>query len=179
MTPSAEFKSTIAITHVTTATAVLEIDGVKFITDPIFDEAPRDYDLSHLAGMKPREVILSVIDGPKVGIKQLPVIDCVLLSHEDHVDNLDETGLQLLISRQVITTPDGAKNLSEYPGVSMGGTDAVRMCEILEPDVLVPMYFESWTHFTQDGQALREDFNAGGISDKVKSLTSGAKVQII
>ncbi|KAG7421724.1 hypothetical protein ACKAV7_000038 [Fusarium commune] len=279
MTPPAEFKSTIAITHVTTATAVLEIDDVKFITDPIFDEAPRDYDLSHLAGMKPGEVILSVTDSPKVGIKQLPVIDCILLSHEDHVDNLDETGRQLLIGRQVITTPDGAKNLSQYPGVSaikpwqtlkfrvggeewtitgvpcvhvpggevtgfllhkesfgvssdgrpnvfyftgdtvlledefkkireqyhvvvalvnlgqamspnpesptgftqitMGGTDAVRMCEILEPDVLVPMHFESWTHFTQDGQALREVFNAGGISDKVKWLISGAKVQII
>ncbi|CEI67759.1 hypothetical protein FVEN_g9565 [Fusarium venenatum] len=275
----AEFKSSISITHVTTATAVLEIDGVKFITDPIFDEAPHDYDLSHLTGQEPGAVVLTVTESPKVGIKQLPVIDCVLLSHEDHVDNLDETGRQLLISRRVITTPDGAKNLCGYPGVSaiqpwqtlkfrldgeewsitgipcvhvpggevtgfllhkesfgvspdgrpnvfyftgdtilledefkkirdqyhvvvalvnlgqamapnpesptgftqitMGGTDAVRMCEILEADMLVPMHFESWTHFTQDGQALKEVFNAGGISDKVKWLTSGAKVQII
>ncbi|KAJ4011772.1 hypothetical protein NW752_004173 [Fusarium irregulare] len=274
-----EFKSKISITHVTTATAVVEIDDVKFITDPIFDEAPRDYDLSHLAGMEPGEVVLTVKDGPHLSIKQLPIIDCILLSHEDHVDNLDETGRQLLLGRRVFTTPDGAKNLSDYPGVSalqpwqtlkfrlageewsitgvpcvhvpggevtgfllhkesfgispdgrpnvfyfsgdtvllegefkklrekyhvvvalvnlgqamspnpesptgfsqitMGGTDAVRMCEILEADLVVPMHFESWTHFTQDGKALKEVFDAGGISDKVKWLTSGSKVQII
>jgi L-ascorbate metabolism protein UlaG (beta-lactamase superfamily) len=274
-----DFKSKISITHVTTATAVVEIDDVKFITDPIFDDAPRDYDLSHLAGMEPGEVVLTVKDGPHLSIKQLPIIDCILLSHEDHIDNLDETGRQLLLGRRVITTPDGAKNLSDYPGVSslqpwqtlkfrlagdewsftgvpcvhvpggevtgfllhkesfgispdgrpnvfyfsgdtilledefkklreqyhvvvalvnlgqamspnpesptgftqitMGGTDAVRMCEILEADLLVPMHFESWTHFTQDGKALKEVFDAGGISDKVKWLTSGSKVQII
>ncbi|RBR26191.1 uncharacterized protein FIESC28_00974 [Fusarium coffeatum] len=274
-----EFKSKISITHVTTATAVVEIDDVKFITDPIFDEAPRDYDLSHLAGMEPGEVVLTVKDGPHLSIKQLPIIDCILLSHEDHVDNLDDTGRQLLLGRRVITTPDGAKNLSDYPGVSalqpwqtlkfrlageewsitgvpcvhvpggevtgfllhkesfgispdgrpnvfyfsgdtvlledefkklrekyhvvvalvnlgqamspnpesltgfsqitMGGTDAVRLCEILEADLVVPMHFESWTHFTQDGKALKEVFDAGGISDKVKWLTSGSKVQVI
>ncbi|KAM0198495.1 hypothetical protein ACHAPI_004019 [Fusarium lateritium] len=107
-----------AITHVTTATAEVEIDDDRFITDPVFDDAPRDYDLSHLAGKEPGEVILSVKENPHLSIKQLPIIDCILLSHEDHVDNLDETGRHLLLGRRVITTPDGAKNLSDYPGIS-------------------------------------------------------------
>lgn len=279
MSAPTEFKSTVTITHVTTATAVLEFDDVRLITDPIFNEAPQDYDLSHLAGKKPGEVVLTALEGPKIGIKQLPVIDGVLLSHEDHIDNLDQAGRQLLLGRQVITTPDGARNLSEYPGVSailpwqtlkfrfggedwsitgtpcvhvpggevtgfllhkdsfgyqpdgrpnvfyftgdtilleeefkkireqyhvvvalvnlgqamsphpgsatgflqitMGGKDAVRMFEILEADILVPMHFESWTHFTQDGQALKSIFEDAGISDKVKWLTSGARTSII
>ncbi|TVY76543.1 hypothetical protein Focb16_v007383 [Fusarium oxysporum f. sp. cubense] len=110
------FKSTITITHVTTATAIVDIDGAKFITDPIFDEAPQSHDRSHVAGLKPGEFFLTLQEGPAISIKQLPIIECVLLSHEDHIDNLDETGRQLLIGRRVITTPDGAKNLSNHPG---------------------------------------------------------------
>ncbi|KAL5602263.1 hypothetical protein FOBRF1_009796 [Fusarium oxysporum] len=110
------FKSTITITHVTTATAIVDIDGDKFITDPIFDEAPLSHDRSQVAGLKPCEFFLTLQEGPAISIKQLPIIDCVLLSHEDHMDNLDETGRQLLMGRRVITTPDGAKNLSDHPG---------------------------------------------------------------
>ncbi|KAH7226302.1 S-adenosyl-L-methionine-dependent methyltransferase [Fusarium oxysporum] len=85
-------KSIITITHVTTATAIVDIDGAKFITDPIFDEAPQSHERSHVAGLKPGEFFLTLQEGPAISIKQLPVIDCVLLSHEDHIDNLDETG---------------------------------------------------------------------------------------
>lgn len=31
--------------------------------------------------------------------------------------------------------------------------------ENLEPDTLVPMYFEPWTHFTEDGKALEDIFS--------------------
>ncbi|KAH7178210.1 beta-lactamase superfamily domain-containing protein [Fusarium sp. MPI-SDFR-AT-0072] len=244
------FKSKITITHITTATAIVDIDGVKFITDPIFDEAPQSHDRSHVAGLKPGEFFLTLQEGPTISIKQLPIIDCVLLSHEDHIDNLDETGRQLFIGRRVITTPDGAKNLSEHPGthaiepwksskfqlgvtgfllhkrsygtspdgrpnvvyftgdtvfiedefrklrekyhvvvaltnlgqamlpspksptgflkIAIGGEDAVKMMETLEADMLVPMHFESWTHFTQDSEALEEIFTSGGLENKIK-----------
>lgn len=113
---SEDSKSIITITHVTTTTAIVDIDGAKFITDPIFDEAPQSHDRSHVAGLKPGEFFLTLQEGPAISIKQLPIIECVLLSHEDHIDNLDETGRQLLIGRRVITTPDGAKSLSHHPG---------------------------------------------------------------
>ncbi|KAF4336265.1 Zn-dependent hydrolase of the beta-lactamase fold [Fusarium beomiforme] len=273
------FKSKITVTHVTTATAIVDIDGIKFITDPIFDEAPQSHDRSLAIGLKPGEFYLNLQENPALSIKQTPIIDCVLLSHEDHVDNLDETGRQLLLGRRVITTPDGAKNLSDYPGtcaiqpwqtlkfhfggeewcitgvpcvhvpggevtgflihkqsfgispdgrpnvfyftgdtilieeefkklrenyhvvvaltnlgqaklpnpkspsgfaqITMGGEDALRMMEILEADMLVPMHFESWTHFTQDRKALEEVFSSGGTEDKVKWLCSGKEVKLI
>ncbi|KAF5609654.1 Zn-dependent hydrolase of the beta-lactamase fold [Fusarium subglutinans] len=194
-------------------------------------------------------------EGPTIPIRKLPIIDCVLLSHEDQVDNLDETGRQLLIGRRVITTPDGAKNLSDYPGtcaikpwqtlkfqlggkewsitgvpcvhvpggevtgfslaqnlfrklrekyhvvvaltnlgramlpspksptgfvqITMGGEDAVKMMEVLEAGMLVPMHFESWAHFTQDGKDLEEIFTSGGLGDKIKWLSSGKQVNVI
>ncbi|KAL7765776.1 hypothetical protein ACKLNR_003692 [Fusarium oxysporum f. sp. zingiberi] len=226
------FKSTITITHVTTATAIVDIGGAKFITDPIFDEAPQSHDRSHVAGLKPGEFFLTLQEGPAISINQLPIIDCVLLSHEDHIDNLDETGCQLLIGRRVITTPDGAKNLSNHPGtcaiepwqtlefqlggdewsitdipcvyvpggqvtgfllhkksfgtspdgrqnITMGDEDAVRMMEILGADIIFPMHFESWTHFTQDRKALEEAFTSGGLEDKIKWLSSGKEVNVI
>lgn len=32
--PSSTFKSSISITHIGTATAILSIDGINFLTDP-------------------------------------------------------------------------------------------------------------------------------------------------
>ncbi|KAI8717098.1 hypothetical protein NCS52_00784300 [Fusarium sp. LHS14.1] len=45
------------------------------------------------------------------------IIDAILLSHEDHIDNLDDAGRTLLNGRPVLTTPDGAKNLAPRPAV--------------------------------------------------------------
>ena len=40
--PSSTFKSTVSITHIGTATAILSIDGINFLTDPFVN-----YLLSH------------------------------------------------------------------------------------------------------------------------------------
>lgn len=105
----AEFKSAVSITHIGTATAVLTIDGVNFITDPAFDPAGSEYP-------KPG-ITLKNADGPAVQLSEIPPIDAVLLSHEDHEDNLDALGRTLLNGRHVLTTEDGAKNLAPRPGV--------------------------------------------------------------
>lgn len=104
-----EFKSAVSITHIGTAAAVLTIDGVNFLTDPVFDPAGSEYD----KGI----VVLKKSDGPAVQLSELPPIDAVLLSHEDHDDNLDELGRTLLNGRHVLTTEDGAKKLAPRPGV--------------------------------------------------------------
>ncbi|KAJ5689715.1 hypothetical protein N7462_004107 [Penicillium macrosclerotiorum] len=100
---------TLNVTHIGTATAILEIDGVTFLTDPFFSPAGTSWsnDL----------VTLTVSDDPALRLDQIPVIDAVLLSHEDHFDNLDNLGRQILDGRRVFTTVDGAKNLAPRPGV--------------------------------------------------------------
>ncbi|KAJ5748361.1 uncharacterized protein N7511_010057 [Penicillium nucicola] len=108
MAPS-NFNSNISITHIGTATAIIEIDGVKLLTDPFFSPAGTEFESP--VG------VFKVGHNPALGIKDLPPIDAVLLSHEDHTDNLDDLGRQLLDGRLVFTTMDGAKNLAPRPGV--------------------------------------------------------------
>ncbi|KAK7050881.1 hypothetical protein VNI00_004993 [Paramarasmius palmivorus] len=262
MSPS-NFQSSLKITHVGTATAIIDIDGVTFLTDPVFAGAGAEYPV--LPGFS-----LKSLDGPAVKLNELPPIDAVLLSHEDHPDNLDEVGRTLLEGRQVFTTPDGAKKLSPRPGVkalqpwetvsadiggkpfkitgipcqhlpggevvgfilespsfgthsdglpnaiyfsgdtvyfeelkemkkkwhivvallnlgvaavptpngnlliTMGGQDAVNFTRDLGVDVVVPMHFESWTHFSEKVDELRQIFDAEkDVGDKVAWLTPG------
>lgn len=276
MAPS-NFQSTINITHITTATALLEIDGVTFLTDPVFGEAPAEYDITHLMPEGTPAMTAKFEDGPAIKLHDLPIIDAVLLSHEDHIDNLDFEGRRLLDGRRVITTPDGAKNLAPRPGVSaikpwetlkfsfhgtewqitgvpcthlpggevtgfilraekfgtspsglpnavyftgdtilmpehdeiaskfhivvaicnlgdariplpgyaeplqitMGGKEAAELFRRLRADVLVPIHYESWHHFTQFGAELKEIFEKEGISDKICWLTPGQQKRVI
>ncbi|KAH7474446.1 uncharacterized protein KRP23_8577 [Phytophthora ramorum] len=107
--PSTSFKSTVSITHICTATAILTIDGVNFLIDPAFDKSG-DFVLQET-------FFLTKTEDPALGLEDLPVIDAILLSHEDHIDNLDASGRTMLNGRHVLTTRDGAKNLAPRPGV--------------------------------------------------------------
>ncbi|PTB68602.1 Metallo-hydrolase/oxidoreductase [Trichoderma citrinoviride] len=97
------FKGSVSVTYIGTATALLQIDNVTFLTDPFFSPSGAEWDL--------QVVLLKVSQDPAIKPADLPPIDAVLLSHEDHPDNLDEIGRQVLEGKKVFTTKDGAKNI--------------------------------------------------------------------
>lgn len=257
------FKIPINITFIGTATAILEINGSNFLTDPFFSPAGRMWDMG--------VAILKVSDDPGLQMNQLPPIDAVLLSHEDHPDNLDDFGRQLLDGRRVFTTQDGAKNLAPRPGVvgmspwetkpldlngqryeitatpcmhmpggectgfvitapefgqtdglpnaiwfsgdtvyieelrdignkfhvtvaimniggakgpgdiplTIDGKDASRIFKEIGADVLVPMHYDSWGHFTENGEALLKAFGQSGIAERVCWLELGKKTKVL
>ncbi|EXF72969.1 hypothetical protein CFIO01_04675 [Colletotrichum fioriniae PJ7] len=202
-----------------------------------------------------------------------PAIDTVLLSHEDHPDNLDELGRRLLDGRRVLTTQDGARKLAPRPGVqalkpwettalrlggqdfevtgvpcqhlpggevtgfvlraatfgetnglpniiyisgdtiyleeipkvleqyhvsvailnvgavevaisnppllvTMDGKQAAKLFRDIGADVLVPMHYESWARFSENGDQLRAVCEQEGISDQVRWLEPGAEKKI-
>ena len=121
-------KSNLTVTHITTATAILNIDGINFLTDPFFgstegteyDTTPvwERMDLKALGfdSIPPPPHLINR-RGPALQLNELPPIDAVLLSHEDHLDNLDPEGRKLLDGRKVFTTMDGASNLRPRPWV--------------------------------------------------------------
>ncbi|KAL0934458.1 Zn-dependent hydrolase of the beta-lactamase [Colletotrichum truncatum] len=259
------YKSSLTITHITTATAIFNIDGVNFLTDPTFAPAGTKWDIGI--------AILTNTAGPALELNQLPVIDAVLLSHEDHPDNLDEVGRRLLDGRRVITTPDGTRKLAPRPGVqaikpwetvqltvngkqfsitgtpcehlpggevtgfivrtanfgktnglpnaiyisgdtiyleelkkirkkfhilaavlnvgnvriavsgpplqiTMDGKQAARLFREIGADILVPMHYESWAHFTENEDQLRKVLEEEGVSDKVHWLEPGVPSKI-
>ncbi|KAL4755825.1 MBL fold metallo-hydrolase [Aspergillus foveolatus] len=263
------------ITHIGTATAILEINGVNMLTDPFFSPAGSSFSITD-------DLSLVVDDDPALRLDQLPVIDAILLSHEDHVDNLDDLGRRLLDGRLVFTTTDGAKNLSPRPGVhgfkpweklhipiagkkftvigtptkhviggecsgfiitaddfgcgrdglpnaiyfsgdtvhvpelgleqiaerfhicaailnlgnahaptdvgdvsspryqiTMDGKQAAKLFRDIRADYLVPMHYESWHHFTQFGEELRQVFREEGIHEQVCWLEPGRPVTVL
>ncbi|MFE4519685.1 MBL fold metallo-hydrolase [Kitasatospora sp. NPDC056783] len=93
----------IKATHIGTATVLLEVGGLRLLTDPVFDPAPAEY--------RHDPVVLRSTGGPAVGVHELPAVDAVLLSHDEHPDNLDATGRTLLAGRPVLTTVSGAARL--------------------------------------------------------------------
>jgi hypothetical protein len=68
-------------------TAIVEIGGLRLLTDPTF------------SGPGPQEsgsAVLTKLTGPALRFDDLGVIDAVLLSHDQHGDNLDDAGRQIL-----------------------------------------------------------------------------------
>ncbi|KAJ3530032.1 hypothetical protein NM208_g6112 [Fusarium decemcellulare] len=270
------FVNNVTITHIGTATAILNIDGITFLTDPFFSPAGSTWPSAS-------GVPLKVHDDPALKMNELPHIDAVLLSHENHPDNLDELGRQLLNGRHVVTTNDGAKNLAPRPSIlgfgdweerevrisgktfhitatpckhwpgqecvgfivhtedfgvapdgrpnavyfsgdtvyveelakmadkyhiaialmnlgkasfygvnsegqpgqpddvlqiTMDGHQAARLFRDIKADVLVPMHYESWDHFTQHEQGLMKEFEEEGVLSNVRWLKPGRAVQI-
>ena len=87
-------------------TALLEIGGLRLLTDPTFDP-PGEY--------LPRpEVHLTKTAGPAVSPEELGRVDVVLLSHDHHLDNLDNAGRAYLARvPRVLTTVSGADRLGD------------------------------------------------------------------
>jgi L-ascorbate metabolism protein UlaG (beta-lactamase superfamily) len=94
--------ASMAITLIGGPTALIEIGGLNFLTDPTFDP-PQAYQ----GGVR-----LVKRSGPALGPDDLPPIDVVLLSHEQHFDNLDHAGRAFLPrAGRVLTTPASAARL--------------------------------------------------------------------
>lgn len=93
------------ITHIGTATVLLEIGTLRLLTDPVFDPAGGRY----FFGYGTHSIKLTE---PALPPEAIGTLDAILLSHDHHEDNLDRAGRALLPqARQVITTIAGAKRL--------------------------------------------------------------------
>ncbi|MFF1301047.1 MULTISPECIES: MBL fold metallo-hydrolase [unclassified Streptomyces] len=87
-------------------TALFEYGGLRFLTDPTFD-APGDY-------ARPDGRFLTKTTASSGALAHLGSIDVVLLSHDEHPDNLDTSGRALLADVPLtLTTPGGEQRLKE------------------------------------------------------------------
>ncbi|MFE3458072.1 MBL fold metallo-hydrolase [Nocardiopsis aegyptia] len=85
-------------------TVLIEYGGLRLLTDPTFDP-PRDYPVG--AGF-----VLTKTVAPAASPDELGPIDAVLLSHDEHPDNLDLSGRALLADVPLtLTTHGGADRL--------------------------------------------------------------------
>lgn len=81
-----------------------------FLTDPTFDP-PGDY---------PGRVTLHKLTGPAASPDEIGNVDAVLLSHEQHADNLDHLGRDFLADvPTVLSEPGAAERLSGITGLEV------------------------------------------------------------
>jgi L-ascorbate metabolism protein UlaG (beta-lactamase superfamily) len=87
-------------------TAVLDLGGLRIVSDPTFDPpGPHGY--------------LTKTAGPAVTEDQLGRVDLVLVSHDNHPDNLDDRGRALALAAPLLlTTSSGAGRLG-HPAVGL------------------------------------------------------------
>lgn len=83
-TPDASFR----LTLIGGPTVLLDYAGLRLLTDPTFDACGCAYERSH--------VVLRKTADPALPLSGLGPVDAVLLSHDQHADNLDDSGRQLL-----------------------------------------------------------------------------------
>lgn len=95
----------IQITHISTATVLLEIGSIRILTDPVFDPPGGKYSFGWGTGS-------TKLTKPAISPEKLTAIDAVLLSHDQHEDNLDRAGRAFLPKAgRVLTTIPGARRL--------------------------------------------------------------------
>lgn len=88
------------VTYVGGPTALIDFGGCRLLTDPTFDPAGTRFRLT------------TKLAGPALEPGALGRVDAVLLSHDQHPDNLDAAGRGVLSSAGVVlTTPAGAGRL--------------------------------------------------------------------
>jgi L-ascorbate metabolism protein UlaG (beta-lactamase superfamily) len=84
-------------------TVLIEVAGFRLLTDPTFD-MPGEYRLPH--------VTLRKTTPPALGENDIGSVDAVLLSHDQHADNLDTAGRAFVHGApRVFTTIAGAARL--------------------------------------------------------------------
>jgi L-ascorbate metabolism protein UlaG (beta-lactamase superfamily) len=97
----------LSLTLVGGPTALIEFSGVRWLTDPTFSE-PGEYD------------DLTKTTGPALSAADVGPVDVVLLSHDEHSDNLDPAGREMLADVPLIlTTTGGARRLGLAAAVGL------------------------------------------------------------
>ncbi|WP_144876955.1 MBL fold metallo-hydrolase [Microbacterium sp. 1.5R] len=87
----------------------LSYAGLSILTDPTFDP-PGEY---------PGGATLYKLTGPAVAASALGRLDLILLSHDQHPDNLDRAGRELLPSADlVLGTPESAQRIPHVTGLA-------------------------------------------------------------
>jgi L-ascorbate metabolism protein UlaG (beta-lactamase superfamily) len=111
---------TCRITLIGTATTLIECGPFRLLTDPVFDPPGTRYTL-RIFGLIP--IPMQKTGAPALPPEQLGPLDAILLSHDGHADNLDDTGRTLLGTvPTVLTTPAAAHRLGP-PALGLSSWD--------------------------------------------------------
>lgn len=112
-----------SLTYVGGPTALLEVGGVRLLTDPTFDPPGAEF--------RAGSYVLRKTQGPALALESLGRVDAVLLSHDHHFDNLDGAGRALLTRVPRVLAPEAA---ADRLGGTAVGLDPWKTTTLPGPD---------------------------------------------
>ncbi|MEU5884242.1 MBL fold metallo-hydrolase [Spirillospora sp. NPDC047279] len=107
-----------AIRYVGGPTAVIGIGGLRLLVDPTFD-GPGEYPIGDRALVK--------TGGPALGPDEVGAVDAVLLSHDQHPDNLDTLGRSVLTAAPLVLSTASARERIGDPVRTLPNWDEVEV----------------------------------------------------
>lgn len=143
------------ITYVGGPTALLELGGLRLVTDPTFDASASEYPATGYTLRKDQS--------PAIGADDIVPLDVVLLSHDHHADNLDRAGPRVARARGDGPDHDGRRG---PPRRQRDRSRAVAAA-------IVPLHFEGWEHFTESRADIERAFAEAGMTDRLRWLVPG------
>ncbi len=99
-------------------TTVVDIAGRRLVMDPTFDP-PGEHGY------------LTKLTGPAVGAEELGPVDAVLISHDQHPDNLDDGGRRMALAAPLVLTNPGAAGRLGPPAVGVAAWESYELSESL------------------------------------------------
>ncbi len=140
------------------STVLIEIDGLRVLTDPVWGKRASP---SQLAGPKRFQPV-------PLGLKALPKLDAVVISH-DHYDHLDYTTIKELIK------------LQDVPFITSLGVGAHLQAWGVPPERIVEL--DWWEHWQAPGAELRihatpsQHFSGRSLTDRNATLWSSIVIE--
>lgn len=85
-----------------------------------------------------------------------------------YIDELREIGKKWHISAAILNLGNATFDFPTGPiQITMDGKQAVQLTRDIGADVMIPIHFESWAHFTEDREDLVKVFTEERFMDKV------------
>jgi L-ascorbate metabolism protein UlaG (beta-lactamase superfamily) len=110
----------VRITHIGGPTVLIEVEGLRILSDPTFDPPGKTYKFGW--GTSSRKTT-----GPSIAPSELGPIDVVLISHDNHGDNLDDAGRALLASAGAVVTTSIAASRLGVPAIGLNAWQSNRV----------------------------------------------------
>ncbi|HEX4252846.1 MAG TPA: MBL fold metallo-hydrolase [Pseudonocardia sp.] len=95
-------------------TTVIDIGGTRFVADPTFDPPGE-------------KAYLTKLRGPAVPAEELGAVDAVLVSHDLHLDNLDESGRQFALAAPVLLVGPRAATRLGPPATGLANWESTKV----------------------------------------------------
>jgi L-ascorbate metabolism protein UlaG (beta-lactamase superfamily) len=100
----------LSLTHVGGPTTLIELGGLRLLTDPTFDP-PGEY-------RAPSGAVLRRTAPAALAAREVLPVDAILLSHDQHADNLDGSGQAMLSQVPLaLSTPEAAERQAGVQGL--------------------------------------------------------------